>query len=129
MRYNEINSFAARVCGIKPATVAVVFSNPPTQFIGHYYEYQYECGEDGLLIDCKLEYEAATRGSDTEPGEDESIKLVFALVNGVDISFAMAHELKELIEDEALASMKKEAHDQQFELAYERAQERAECES
>jgi len=71
---------------------------------GPWYEYQYTASE-GLTIDCYLEYEKAERDSFDCPGHPESITLVYALVNGVDISEVLSDDVVGLIEEEAAQSM------------------------
>lgn len=120
MGYAETNAFAASICGIKP--IPRVIHAPvklpnmavdPSKLKG-LYEYQYETGM-GLHIDCFLEYEKAYDGGDpsnpsSEESYPESITLIYALVNGVDISEVIEDsDTQKLIEDEALAAIQTDA--------------------
>jgi hypothetical protein len=58
----------------------------------------------GLTLDCYLEYEAEERETRDEPGSPASMGLVWALVEGVDISEVIG-DLAETIEEEALSDL------------------------
>lgn len=108
--YDTVNAMAARICGMKSA--AIIQPNDQTVVArGSYYRYQHT-SSCGLVIDCLLEHEAAHDGG-TGPNSDESypesITLIYALVNGVDISEVLCDDVKGLIEEEALCSMEMDA--------------------
>jgi hypothetical protein len=104
--YGTVNAMARAICGMKPAPLTQ--PNAQTEVSGSgYYKYQH-ISSSGLVIDCLLEYEAAHDGGtgpNSEESWPESINLVYALVNGVDISCAMCDEVKVTIEGEALERM------------------------
>ena len=68
----------------------------------------------GLTLDCYLEYEAEERETRDEPGSAASMELVFALVEGVDISEVLGN-LAETIEEEALSDLADQIDDAAFE--------------
>jgi hypothetical protein len=126
--YSTVNNMAARICGMKPAPLTQ--PNPQTEVSGSgYYKYQYT-GSSGLVIDCLLEYEAAHDGGtgpNSEESWPESINLVYALVNGVDISCAMCDEVKVTIEGEALESMEMDKWNSDYDRAADRAESNLEA--
>jgi len=63
------------------------------------YNHRFETA-GGLVIDCYLAYEEAERETRDEPGSAESIELIWALVEGVDISEVIG-DLAATIEEEA----------------------------
>ncbi len=127
MGYNEVNNFAASICGMKPAASAP--NNPQTTLApGPWYEYQYTDEGTGLVLDCYLEYEASERDSFDCPGHPESITLCYALMNGVDISGGIRDGMTEKIEEEALASMEMDSWNSDYDRGAELAEERAGCE-
>ena len=77
--------------------------------------------DGGLTLDCYLIYEAEERETRDEPGSAASMELVFALVEGVDISEVLG-DLAETIEAEALSDLE----DQIKDAALERGQDRGE---
>ena len=113
MSYAESNAFARAVCGLKP--VPTVIKAPvklpnlaiDTSLLNGLYEYAYE-SPTGICIDCYLYYEEEHDGG-TGPNSDESypesITLMYALVNGVDISGVLSEDVQSTIETEALASL------------------------
>jgi hypothetical protein len=108
--YETVNNMARAICGMKPA--AIIQPNDQTVVgRGTYYPYQFNSA-NGLAIDCLLEYTRAHDGG-TGPNSDESypesISLIYALINGVDISEVLCDEVKSLIEEEALCSMEMDA--------------------
>ena len=122
--YDIVNSMAARICGIKPA-----FEQPNKQSTvpAGFYQYQYN-GSEGLTIDCHLEYEKAFDGGSgptSEPSYPESIELIYALVNGVDVSEVLCDSVKKLIEEEALCSMEMDGWNDAADEATNRAEDRA----
>ena len=64
----------------------------------------------GLTLDCYLEYEAEERETRDEPGSPASMGLVWALVEGVDISEVLG-DLAETIEEEALSDLEDQIED------------------
>lgn len=75
----------------------------------------------GLVIDCHLEYTKAEPASHDSPGEPESLELIYALVNGVDVCEVLSDDVVGLIEEEAAQSMAMD----KWESDYDRAEERA----
>ena len=127
MRFSDVNNMAASICGMKPA--ATVQNNPQTTLApGPWYEYQYRDSE-GLVIDCHLEYEAAEKQSHDSPGHGETMDLIYALVNGIDIAEVLSDDVKGLIEEEALTSMEMDKWNGDYDRGEERAHDRAECEA
>ncbi len=63
-----------------------------------------------LTLDCYLEYEAEERETRDEPGSPASMGLVFALVEGVDISEVIG-DLAQTIEEEALRDLEDQIED------------------
>jgi hypothetical protein len=85
------------------------------------YHHRFETS-GGLVIECYLSYDEAERASYDHPGCAAAIELIWALVEGVDISEVIG-DLAETIEEEALEDMAVQAeHDQ-----YDRGQERYEA--
>lgn len=129
MGYSDTNAFAASICGIKP--IPRVISAPvklPNMAVDAsklkgLYEYSYESGL-GLHIDCYMEYEAEFDGGRDEPSHPESITLVYALVNGVDISEVISADIHSDIEDDALAQMRADADSFDEDRAIARYEER-----
>ena len=119
MSYAESNAFDRAVCGLKPVpTVIKAAVKLPNlaidmSLLKGLYEYAYE-SSTGLCIDCYLDYQEAHDGG-TGPNSDESysesITLMYALVNGVDISSVLSEDVQSTIETEALASLATAAHD------------------
>lgn len=117
MDYATINAIACQCAGIKPTTSNVdcinrnikpvqkaVITKIDTKGL---YQYQFS-SSNGLVIDCRLEYEKAFDGGTgptSEPSYPERIELIYALINGVDMSEVLCDEVKTLIEEEALCSM------------------------
>jgi hypothetical protein len=64
----------------------------------------------GLTLDCYLEYEAEERETRDEPGSPALMGLVWALVEGVDISEVLG-DLAETIEEEALSDLESQIKD------------------
>ncbi len=127
MGYNDVNNFAASICGMKPA--ATVPNNPQTTLArGPWYQYQYTDSE-GLVIDCYLEYESAEKQTHDSPDHPETMDLIYALVNGVDIAEVLHDDLKQLIEEKALASMETDGWNSGYDRGAELAEERAGCEA
>jgi len=66
--------------------------------------------DGGLMLDCYLIYEAEERETRDEPGCAASMELVFALVEGVDISEVLG-DLAQTIEEEALRDLAEQIED------------------
>lgn len=121
MGYSDTNAFARSICGLPPSYQAPRVISAPvklpnmavdTSKLKGLYEYQYESAM-GTFLDCYLEYEAGHDGGtgpNSEESWPESITLMYALCNGVDIAeFLEGTDTQALIEDEALAAMKTDA--------------------
>lgn len=65
----------------------------------------YEYSANGVDLTCHLEYEAADRGSFSEPGYPESITLESAYHRGENIAHILCDSVVEEIEDAALAQI------------------------
>jgi hypothetical protein len=70
------------------------------------------------VLDCYLSYEAEERETQDEPGCAAAIELVWALIEGVDISEVLG-DLAETIEEEALSDLEDQIED----AALERGEE------
>ena len=88
------------------------------------YQHRFETS-GGLVIECYLAYEAAERASDDHPGCAAAIELIWALVEGVDISEVIG-DLAGTIEEEALEDMEAQAADDQYDRGQERYEARQE---
>ena len=77
------------------------------------YNHRFETA-GGLVLDCYLSYEAEERETQEEPGCAAAIELVWALVEGVDISEVLG-DLAETIEEEALSDLADQIDDAAFE--------------
>jgi hypothetical protein len=127
--YDMANAMANRICGMPPAFAAPDQPNKQSTVPAGFYQYQYNGGE-GITIDCHLEYEAAHDGG-TGPNSDESypesITLIYALVNGVDIAEVLSSDVTELIEEEALCSVEMDGWNSECDRAADRHEEREEA--
>ena len=134
MSYAESNNFARAVCGLKP--VPTVIKAPvklpnmaiDTSLLKGLYEYEYETST-GLFVDCYLVYEEEHDGGNpsnpnSEESWPESITLMYALVNGVDISSVLSDARIDEIETKALASMTTAAVDQECDRGEDRWHDR-----
>jgi len=72
----------------------------------------------GLTLDCYLEYETEERETRNEPGSPASMGLVWALVEGVDISEVLG-DWVETIEEEALRDLEDQIEDAAFDRGEE----------
>jgi hypothetical protein len=63
----------------------------------------------GVEVECHLKHKLEEHSTLFEPGCVESMELVYALVNNVDISDLMGADLVKTIEDLALQSLKMDA--------------------
>ena len=82
------------------------------------YNHRFETA-GGLVLDCYLSYEAEECETQDDPGCAAAIELVWALVEGVDISEVIG-DLAKTIEEEALSDLE----DQIKDAAFERGQDR-----
>lgn len=90
---------AAAPCGLRPTR----------DDLRGCYEHSYTTA-GGLTLACYLDYDEAEPQTRDEPGCAERIELVYALVQGIDVS-ELLEELRDEIETKALAAMKAEAED------------------
>lgn len=135
---NMVN-FAAQVCGMaqpgrgiqsmptKPVNKLEI-TNSDTKGME---QYSY-IGSEGLELDCYLEYEAAYDGGtgpNSEESWPESIRLVYALHKGEDISEVLSDDIKALIEEEALADLHQQDRENCSDAAIERYISRMECQA
>lgn len=87
------------------------------------YRYTFETST-GLQIECFLEYEEEERAAYDNPGCAEQITLVYALVEGVDISEVIAPDTALTIEEEAMADIDQKAKDYNEDAAIARYEDR-----
>ena len=132
MSYAESNNFARAVCGMKPVPSVIKLPNMAidTSLLKGLYEYAYESPR-GICIDCYLDYEEEHDGGNpsnpnSEESWPESITLMYALVNGVDISGVLSEDAQSTIETEALDSMATAALDQECDRGEDRWNDRME---
>jgi len=132
MNYETVNAMANAVCGFKPrAVISAPIKQPNMAFDAKHlkgcYEYAFE-SSNGLHLDCYLEYRAAHDGGTGPTSEEswpESISLVYALVNGIEISDVLSEDIVALIEDEALCNMEMDKWDDEYDRAATRAESEA----
>jgi len=72
----------------------------------------------GLVLDCYLSYEAEERATFDDPGCAAAVELIWALVEGVDISEVLG-DLAETIEEEALSDLEDQIEDAAFDRGEE----------
>ena len=77
------------------------------------YQHRFETA-GGLVLDCYLAFEEEERATYDHPGSAAAIELVWALVEGVDISEVLG-DLAETIEEEALSDLADQIDDAAFE--------------
>jgi len=77
------------------------------------YNHQFETAGD-LVLDCYLSYESEERETQDEPGSPAVMELIYALVEGVDIS-VMLGDWAETIEEEAMSNLEDQIDDAAFE--------------
>tara|TARA_R110000868_G_C10336771_1_gene714790 strand:- start:147 stop:476 length:330 start_codon:yes stop_codon:yes gene_type:complete len=77
----------------------------------------------GLVIDCYLAFEAEERATYDHPGSAAAVELIWALVEGVDISEVLG-DLAATIEEEALEDMEVQAEHDQYDRGQERYEDR-----
>jgi len=78
-----------------------------------------------LVIECYLSYDEAERATYDHPGCAAAIELIWALVEGVDISEVIG-DLAGTIEEEALEDMEAQAADDQYDRGQARYEARQE---
>jgi hypothetical protein len=88
------------------------------------YNHRFETS-GGLVLQCYLAFEEAESATYDHPGCAESIELIWALVEGVDISEVIG-DLAGTIEEEALEDMEASAQDDQYDRGQERYEARQE---
>ena len=129
----NMSKFAAQVCGMaQPGrdfvkiTKAVINSDDTRGL----YQYQFT-DQEGLELDCYLEYEAkhdGGSGPDSEESWPESITLFYALHKGEDISEVLSDDVRSTIETKALADMNKQAKENSDDARIEAYIDRMEAE-
>jgi len=98
--------------------------NEPTRIVDKgLYVYQH-ITFSGLVLDCHLEYSKAEPASHDCPGDPESLELLYALVNGVDVFDVLSDDVVGLIEEEAAQSMAMDKWDSDYDKGEERALDR-----
>ena len=129
----NMSKFAAQVCGMaQPGRDFVkitkaVINSADTRGL---YQYQFT-DQEGLELDCYLEYEAkhdGGSGPDSEESWPESITLFYALHKGEDISEVLSDDVRSTIETKALADMNKQAKENSDDARIEAYIDRMEAE-
>ena len=77
------------------------------------YQHRFETA-GGLVLDCYLAFEEEERATYDHPGSAAAIELVWALVEGVDISEVLDGHWAEMIENEALRDLADKVKDAAF---------------
>jgi hypothetical protein len=77
----------------------------------------------GLVLDCYLAFDEEERATYNDPGCAACIELVWALVEGVDISEVIG-DLKLTIEEEALEDMESAAMNDEYDRGADRYEDR-----
>jgi hypothetical protein len=77
----------------------------------------------GLVLDCYLAFEKEERATFDDPGCAAAVELIWALVEGVDISEVIG-DLAATIEEEALEDMAVQAEHDQYDRGQERYEDR-----
>jgi hypothetical protein len=90
------------------------------------YNYSFETA-GGLVLDCYLAFEEEERATYDYPGNAAAIELVWALVEGVDISEVLGDWVA-TIEEEALEDMAVQAEHDQYDRGQERYENRRDAE-
>lgn len=90
------------------------------------YNHRFETA-GGLVIDCYLAYEEEERATFDHPGSAAAVELIWALVEGVDISEVIG-DLIGTIEEEALEDMAVQAEHDQYDRGQERYEDRRDAE-
>jgi hypothetical protein len=86
------------------------------------YNHSFETA-GGLVLDCYLAFEAEERSTYDHPGSAAAVELIWALVEGVDISEVIG-DLAATIEEEALEDMAVQAEHDQYDKGQERYEDR-----
>ena len=86
---------------------------PTKEDLSGLYNHRFETAGD-LVLDCYLSYESEERETKDEPGSPAVMELIYALVEGVDIS-VMLGDWAETIEEEALSDLADQIDDAAFE--------------
>jgi len=86
------------------------------------YNHRFETS-GGLVLDCYLSYDEEERATYDHPGCAAAVELIWALVEGVDISEVIGN-LAATIEEEALEDMAVKAEDDQYDKGQERYEDR-----
>jgi hypothetical protein len=86
------------------------------------YNHRFETS-GGLVLDCYLAFEEEERATYDHPGSAAAIELVWALVEGVDISEVIG-DLVGTIEEEALEDMAVQAEHDQYDKGQKRYEDR-----
>jgi hypothetical protein len=81
----------------------------------------------GLVLHCYLAFEEEERATYDHPGSAAAVELIWALVEGVDISEVIG-DLAATIEEEALENMEAKAEDDQYDRGQERYENRRDAE-
>ena len=81
----------------------------------------------GLVLHCYLAFEEEERATYDHPGSAAAVELIWALVEGVDISEVIG-DLAGTIEEEALEDMAVKAEDDQYDKGQERYENRRDAE-
>ena len=90
------------------------------------YHHRFETS-GGLVIDCYLAYEEEERATFDHPGSAAAVELIWALVEGVDISEVIG-DLIGTIEEEALEDMAVQAEHDQYDKGQEQYENRRDAE-
>lgn len=86
------------------------------------YNHRFETS-GGLVLDCYLAFEAEERATFDHPGSAAAVELIWALVEGVDISEVLGDWVA-TIEEEALGDMEAKVEDDQYDRGQERYEDR-----
>jgi hypothetical protein len=90
------------------------------------YNHRFETA-GGLVIECYLAFEEEERATYDHPGSAAAVELIWALVEGVDISEVIG-DLAGAIEEEALEDMQARVEDDQYDRGQERYENRKDSE-
>ena len=126
-------TFAAAVCGMaqpgrdfceapKPKKDAA-WQRPTASELKGMYKYQH-ITSTGSVLACYLDYEPAEKQTHLEPGCSESIDLVYALADGLDVCELLDDGTIESIEGGALESMKMDKWNDEYDRGQARYEER-----
>lgn len=119
----NMNAFANQVFGMPPAKIITAgqHKTPNAQIdkadLKGLFEYEYSF--EKLTLQCFCEYEASEKATRDEPGWPESITLIHALVNGVDVACLLDEDTVAEIEAEAGGSMESAADDDLYDRGEE----------